>query len=270
MIVYPNAKINLGLNIIARRPDGFHEIESCFIPIGLSDTLELALTNGKTEIETEGIDIPGDIRENLCVKAWEIMHKQYQIPSVRIHLKKEIPIGAGLGGGSSDAAFMLKALNTFFKLNLPDNVLTDFASGLGSDCSFFIKNVPAIASGRGEKLHPFEIALGEYRLVLIYPGIHISTAEAYSLVEAMKPQVSIETILSDTPEDWPNRLNNDFEVSVFENYPLIGEIKDKLYSLGAVYASMSGSGSTVYGIFKKRIPQDLPGHFKDCFIWYEK
>jgi 4-diphosphocytidyl-2-C-methyl-D-erythritol kinase len=268
MIVHPNAKINLGLNILAKRSDGFHEIESCFLPIGLSDRIEIESVKGSTKIELSGIDIPGVSSENLCIKAWEKLHTDYQIPSVSIRLKKMIPIGSGLGGGSSDAAFILRALNSYFQLDISNEKLTRYAAQLGSDCAFFVNNIPAIARGRGEKLTPFAMDLEQYKLVLIYPGVHVSTAQAYASVYPCAPEECIEDILSDAPEYWQGRLINDFETSVFKTFPLIGEIKKHLYEKGAVYASMSGSGSSVYGFFKNKIPVKILEQFKKFFIWY--
>jgi 4-diphosphocytidyl-2-C-methyl-D-erythritol kinase len=270
MIIHPNAKINLGLNVVSKRPDGFHNIESCFLPIGLVDVLEIEVSDRETKIEISGIDIPGKIDENLCIKGWELIHKNYDIPPVNIKLKKVIPIGAGLGGGSSDAAFMLKLLNTIFKIGISDNELVEFATQLGSDCAFFVKNLPAIAKSKGEDLKLVTVSLGGYKLVLINPGLHISTAEAYSLVVPKYPLEDIEDILSDPPEKWTGRLVNDFELSVFKKYPKIRDIKDQLYELGAVYASMSGSGSSVYGFFKDKVPENIKDVFSGSFIWYDK
>lgn len=270
MIIHPNAKINLGLNIVSKRPDGFHNIESCFLPIDLKDKLEVDISVEDTDIEISGIDIPGEINQNLCIKAWEIIHKKYGIPPVRAKLTKMIPIGAGLGGGSSDAAFMLKLLNAIFEIKLTDNELVGLAAQLGSDCPFFVKNTPAIARSKGEDLKPVMVFLDGYKLVLINPGLHISTVEAYSLVVPKHPTENIERIISESPDTWTGRLVNDFELSVFKKYPQIGELKNKLYELGAIYASMSGSGSSVYGFFKEKVPDNLHKIFKGSFIWQQE
>ncbi len=269
MVVFPNGKINLGLNIISKRTDGFHEIETCFFPVGLCDILEIKATKGSTGFMSSGIEIPGNVSDNLCVRAWKLVHAEHKIPPVQIYLHKRIPIGAGLGGGSSDAAFMLKALNSCFSLQLSEEKLLSYASELGSDCSFFISNKTAIAKGRGEILAPWAIDLNLYKVALVYPEIHISTSEAYSSVRPHEPESRLEAVLSTPPGSWRGSLKNDFEEPVFNKYPEISGIKDKLYQLGAVYASMSGSGSTVFGIFKGSIPTTLSNHFKNMFTWYE-
>jgi 4-diphosphocytidyl-2-C-methyl-D-erythritol kinase len=269
MVVFPNSKINLGLNIISKRADGFHEIETCFFPVGLCDILEIKVAKDRTEFISSGIEIPGNVSDNLCVRAWELLRAEYKIPSVRIYLHKRIPIGAGLGGGSSDAAFMLKALNSCFNLQLSDEKLMAYASELGSDCSFFISNRTAIAKGRGEILTPWPVDLNPYKIFLVYPGIHISTSEAYSLISPQEPESRLETVLRTSPTVWCESLKNDFEESVFHQYPEINTIKDKLYKHGAVYASMSGSGSTVFGIFKGSVPTTISNHFESMFTWYE-
>lgn len=269
MLVFPNGKINLGLNIISKRADGFHEIETCFFPVGLCDILEIKAIKGKTEFISSGIEIPGAVSDNLCISAWKLIHAEYKIPPVRIYLHKRIPIGAGLGGGSSDAAFMLKALNSCFGLQLSEEKLLLYASELGSDCSFFISNKAAIAKGRGEILTPCPIDLNLYKVALVYPEIHISTSDAYSSVSPHEPENRLEGVLCTPPDSWRESLKNDFEEPIFNKYPEISNIKDKLYQLGAVYASMSGSGSTVFGIFKGSIPEDISCHFKNMFTWYE-
>lgn len=270
MIVFPNAKINLGLAITAKRSDGFHNLETVFYPIGLCDTLEvLEAPNSKKEItfSESGIPIPGDASSNLCIAAYKLVAKDYKLPSVKIHLHKKIPIGAGLGGGSSDAAYFLKALNLLFELNLSFGELHHYARKLGSDCSFFINNQPTFAIGKGDEMEAIPLSLKGKYLALIKPDISISTKEAYSNVVPMKPKNSVEKICLQSVSSWKNSLHNQFEDTIFTNYPDIKKIKEQLYALGATYASMSGSGSSVFGIFENEI--DLNQSFKGNFIWQE-
>ncbi|MCG8697822.1 MAG: 4-(cytidine 5'-diphospho)-2-C-methyl-D-erythritol kinase [Bacteroidales bacterium] len=252
MVVFPNAKINLGLNITRKRDDGFHEIESIFLPVDICDILEFVETD-KTSFESTGIEIPGEPMDNLCVKAWMILHETYKIPPVKIHLHKKIPIGAGLGGGSADCAFMFKALNDHFQLSIPGIQLEEYSAKLGSDCPFFIKNKPAWVTGRGEKLSPIDIDLSNYKILLVNPNIHVSTKEAYSGIVPQKPMKSILDFVANSVDTWQNEVVNDFEVSVFNKYPAIEKIKNQMLEIGAKYASMSGSGSSVYGIFDKDV-----------------
>lgn len=264
MLTFPNAKINIGLNIIEKRGDGFHNIESVFYPIELKDALEVARDKdaGSTGIRfsSSGIPIPGSSHENLCVKAYDLISKDYPLPPVKAHLHKAIPIGAGLGGGSADAAFFIKLLNDHFELGLAWGELHHYARQLGSDCSFFITNKPAFAEGRGDTYERIDLDLSKYFIAVVYPNIHIGTAEAYSGVKPKKPSYSLEqTILEKPVEEWKEIVHNDFEDSVFVKYPAIRSIKEKLYDRGALYASMSGSGSSVYGIFEKKI--DLRDEF---------
>jgi 4-diphosphocytidyl-2-C-methyl-D-erythritol kinase len=270
MILFPNAKINLGLNIVAKRPDGFHNIETCFIPIEICDILEFVEHNKKPAITITGIDVPGNPTENICLKAWELLHANYNIASVKIHLHKNIPVGAGLGGGSADAAFMIKGLNDFFKLGLTIDQLEEYASKLGSDCAFFIRNTPAFAEGRGEILTPVKIDIRNYKIILVNPGIHVSTREAYSLVNPKRPLNQLMEFLEKPLTTWQHAIINDFEEGVFSKYPEIAEIKKFLIQQGAVYASMSGSGSSVYGIFRDTIPVRVKDHFKNMFVWVQE
>ena len=251
MIVFPNCKINLGLNILRKREDGFHDLETVFFPVDLRDALEIIPSSNKTHITVTGISA-GNAENNLCLKAFNLLKKDYpQLPEIYIHLHKAIPIGAGLGGGSSDAAFMLQLLNEKFNLNIsPDNMLV-YALQLGSDCSFFLLNKPSIASGRGEILEPINLSLSGHKILLINPRIHISTAEAFKKINPVIPEKKIKNIILQPIETWKEELSNDFENYVFERYPLIKKIKTDLYKAGAEYAAMSGSGSTIFGIFKK-------------------
>ncbi|WP_226390589.1 4-(cytidine 5'-diphospho)-2-C-methyl-D-erythritol kinase [Penaeicola halotolerans] len=267
MVVFPNCKINLGLRITSKRNDGYHDIESCFIPVAWTDALEIVPSSKKTSFEQSGITIPGEAQDNLCLKAFKLLQKDFQLPEVQIHLLKNIPIGAGLGGGSADAAFTLKVLDQLFELYLDDFILEEYAAKLGSDCAFFIKNTPQIATGRGEILEPITLPqLNGRQLLLINPNIHISTQEAYSGVKPKKSESSLKDILIDTPlHQWKEHVYNDFEDSIFPKYPELAKIKSKLYETGALYAAMSGSGSTLFGIFDRTPPKlDLPSNYQ---VW---
>lgn len=255
MISFPNAKINLGLHVIARRPDGYHNISSCFYPIPWQDTLEI-IPSEKFSITTHGLPISGKSEDNLCYKAYQILKEKYSIPPVEIHLLKAIPMGAGLGGGSADGSFVLTMLNEHFELGINANQLEEYALMLGSDCPFFIKNKPAIAKGVGDELKLTGLSLKGHYIALYNPNIHISTKEAYSGVVPKKTEESIEEILALPISEWKNLLVNDFETSILPKYPKVKEAKQKMYEKGAIYASMTGSGSTVYGIFKKEIIEE--------------
>lgn len=264
MITFPNAKINLGLHILGKRKDGYHEIETCMVPIPLLDALEIILDK-KGGWESTGIQIPGEAKDNLILKAEKLLRKDFQgLPNLKIHLHKNIPMGAGLGGGSADGAFALKLMNNLFDLHLDDYFLEEYAAQLGSDCPFFIENTPKIARGRGEILSPAEVSLTGSYLVLINPGIHIGTKEAYSGVNPATPKVKIEEVLADRSR-WKEELVNDFEQSIFRNHPEIAAIKSQLYQAGAYYAAMSGSGSSVFGLFETKPSEiDFPEHYF-CF-----
>lgn len=251
MISFPNAKINLGLHITSKRKDGYHEIETCMVPIPLFDALEMILDKKSTWNST-GLDIPGDSKDNLILKAEKLLRKDFPgLPNLNIHLHKNIPMGAGLGGGSADGAFALKLMNNLFDLHLDDFFLEEYAEQLGSDCPFFIENTPKIARGRGEILEPIELSLKGSYLVLINPGIHVGTKEAYAGVIPAPPKVKLEEVLADRNR-WKAELVNDFESSIFKNHPEIAEIKNKLYEAGAFYSAMSGSGSSVFGLFAEK------------------
>jgi 4-diphosphocytidyl-2-C-methyl-D-erythritol kinase len=261
MISFPNAKINLGLHITAKRKDGYHEIETCMVPIPLFDGLEMILDKKPTWNST-GLDIPGDSKENLILKAEKLLRKDFpNLPNLNIHLHKNIPMGAGLGGGSADGAFALKLMNNLFDLHLDDFFLEEYAAQLGSDCPFFIENTPKIARGRGEILEPIDLSLKGIYLVLINPGIHVGTKEAYAGVTPAPSKIKLEEILADRTR-WKTELVNDFEASIFTNHPEIETIKSIMYAAGAFYAAMSGSGSSVFGLFEKQ-PSELesPDHY---------
>jgi len=257
MLVFPNAKINLGLQITERLPNGYHSINTCIYPIPLKDALEFVPARKKTSFNSSGSSIPTDGKDNLVLRAYKLLKRDFQLPEIDIHLHKNIPIGAGLGGGSADAAFMLKALNEYFQLFLDDSILEDYASQLGSDCPFFIANQPAMAAGTGTDVQSLDFNLSGLHMILIHPGIHISTQEAYSGVTPKAPSSDLtEVLLSKDFDRWRDELVNDFEESVFEKQPLLAEIKKELYDHGAVYAAMSGSGSSIFGLFEDK-PEDI-------------
>ncbi len=265
MICFPNAKINLGLHITSKRPDGYHEIETCMVPIPLFDALEMILDPKKTSFQSTGLEIPGEAKDNLILKAYSLLKKDFpSLPQLQIHLHKAIPMGAGLGGGSADAGFALTLMNNLFDLILDDFFLEEYAATLGSDCPFFIDNKPKIARGRGELLEPIDVNLSGSHLILINPGIHIGTKEAYAGVKPAPPKVNLVELIADRSR-WKDELVNDFEESVFKNHPEIAHIKAKLYHAGAYYASMSGSGSSVFGLFDEK-PKKMEWN-KDYFFF---
>lgn len=251
MIVFPNAKINLGLNIVSKRPDGYHNIETCFYPIPWNDALEIIVSD-KLTFTTSGLEIPGNTDTNLCLQAYHLVKEQYDIPLVHIHLHKVIPMGAGLGGGSADGAFTLKVLNDQFGLEISSEELEDMAGQLGSDCPLFIENKPVFAEGTGNDFSAIALSLKGKYIALINPEIHISTQEAYAGVIPQPPLRSIKKILQQPIDTWKEELKNDFEESIFKNHPKIEALKKRFYDEGAMYASMSGSGSSVFGIFEEK------------------
>jgi 4-diphosphocytidyl-2-C-methyl-D-erythritol kinase len=258
MVTFPNCKINLGLNIVNKRNDGFHDIETIFLPAQLKDALEI-IEKKDPEFSASGLTIEGEQKNNLCLKAYGLLRKDFPgLPPVQIHLHKTIPMGAGLGGGSADGAFTLKLLNKKFELDLSEKQLSDYSLQLGSDCPFFILNKPCFATGRGEKMEQVILDLSEFKIVIVHPAIHISTAWAFANVKPVKPVKSVKQIIQQSISTWKGELINDFEKPVFEKYPEIKKIKEELYNTGADYASMSGSGSAVYGIFKKEKAISLP------------
>ena len=268
MIIYPNAKINIGLNIIGKRPDGFHNIETIFYPIGLSDILEINISNNKINFKNTGLSVENkNFESNICYKAYQELNSDFSLKPIDIHLHKIIPFGAGLGGGSSDASFTLKAINSLMKLNLDNRALLKYAEKIGSDCPFFIINKPCYAIEKGNILTPIDLNLKGYYFILISPEIHVNTGMAYLGTTPKKPTKSLLDLIKQPIENWKETIKNDFEDSVFRNHPELKEIKDNLYNLGAIYASMSGSGSAVFGIFKNKI--DLQNSFNKYFIWTE-
>ncbi|NOQ26521.1 MAG: 4-(cytidine 5'-diphospho)-2-C-methyl-D-erythritol kinase [Bacteroidales bacterium] len=268
MIIYPNAKINIGLNITEKRQDGFHNIETIFYPIALSDILEINISNDKINFKNTGLSIENkSFESNICYKAYQELTSDFSLKPIDIHLHKIIPFGAGLGGGSSDASFTLKTINSLMKLNLNNNDLIRYAEEVGSDCPFFIINKPSFATEKGNILSPIDLNLKGYFLVLVHPGININTAKAYARTIPKRPKTSLLELIKQPIEDWKETIKNDFEDSVFKDHPILKDLKDQLYDLGASYASMSGSGSAVFGIFKNKI--DIQTNFSKCFTWTE-
>jgi 4-diphosphocytidyl-2-C-methyl-D-erythritol kinase len=264
MIAFPHCKINLGLNVVSKRADGFHDIETCFYPVHWRDVLEI-IPSTETRLNLSGISIPGDVTKNIALKAYELLRMDFNLEPIEIYLHKIIPHGAGLGGGSSDGAHALKLVNQLFELNLTINQLKSYALKLGSDCPFFIEPKPMLATGRGEILTPISMDLSGFNLLIVKPPVGVSTAEAYSNIVPTKPVHNLESILSEPISNWKSLLKNDFEETIFKNYPIISELKDKLYNLGAEFASMSGSGSAVFGIFKNKI--EIGDGFPDSEVW---
>jgi len=246
MIVYPNAKINIGLNVLEKQADGYHKLSSLFYPVNeLWDMLEI-LPAKHFSFSSSGLTIPGN--SNICIKAFELLKADFGIENVTMHLHKQIPIGAGLGGGSADGAFALKALNELFKLELSIIELEDYALQLGADCPFFIENLPKYITGIGEKMMNINLDLSPYKLKFIFPELHISTTEAYEGVIPNRPKTNLLDLIKQPIENWKKLVKNDFEISAFENYPQLKKMKEKLYADGAIYASMTGSGSVLYGV----------------------
>ncbi len=267
MITFPKAKINLGLRITGKRPDSYHDIETIFYPVGLSDALEFVLSPGKAEDEliVSGLEIKTKPNNNLVIKAVRVLRERQSIPVLKIHLHKAIPSGAGLGGGSSDAACMLKAINKYLHLNLGIQELKTIALEIGSDCPFFIDPVPSIATGRGEVLKPLKNLLEGYFIILLNSGISISTRDAYNNTFISSPGTSLEQLVMLHPSKWEKLIVNDFEDYAFKLYPMIAEIKKSLYRLGALYSSMSGSGSTIYGLFTRK--PEIPVKIRENIIY---
>lgn len=253
MITFPNAKINLGLNIVEKRPDGYHNLETIFYPIPLQDALEITPWEGgerKYKLAQSGIQIAGDDENNLVVKAYKLLDNLHNLPPIEINLLKHIPSGAGLGGGSADAAFMLCMLNQHFQLNIPNEQLEVYAAQLGADCAFFVENKPTFAEGIGNIFSPIELSLKGYKLLLVKPDIFVSTRDAFAQIKPKRPTISLKEVAKMPIEAWNTYMVNDFEESVFPQFPAIADIKAKLYDMGAIYASMSGSGSSVFALFK--------------------
>lgn len=269
MLTFPNGKINIGLRITDKRPDGFHNLQSCFYPIGWRDALEI-IPGDAFSFSSSGLPIPsgpttGPAAKNLCVSAYELLRADFNLPPVAMHLHKIVPIGAGLGGGSADAAFTLRLLNDLFSLALTTSQLEHYARQLGSDCAFFVQNRARYGTEKGDQFDDITLDLTGYHLVLVYPNLAISTAEAYAGVQPRMPKTSLSELLNAPLSEWRHTVHNDFEDSLFPAYPVLGQLKSQLYDTGALYASMSGSGSTVYGIFEK--PVDLSNQITHYRVW---
>lgn len=268
MIKFPNAKINIGLYITEKRPDGFHNLETVFFPVGWSDILELTISH-EVEFSSSGLAIPGDVESNLVMKAYRMLQTDFDLPSVKIHLHKQIPFGAGLGGGSSDGAFTLVLLNKYFELGLSGENLEEYAARLGSDCPFFIRNHPVFATGKGELMEPLHLSLNNWFILLVKPNFGVPTADAFRSIVPQKLTVSLKELIQLPVQEWKYAIENQFETSVFQRHPKIQEIKQTLYEMGATYASMSGSGSCVFGLFKE-IPQGIESHFPAPFLTFSQ
>ncbi len=252
MLAFANAKINIGLNVTEKLPDGYHNIQTVFYPVKIIDVVEITDASALS-CHVEGIDISGDREENICYKAFRLLQKDFDIPSQQITLLKNIPVGAGLGGGSSDAAHLIKIVNNKFNLGMTVPKMAQYASALGADCAFFIENKPVYAYGRGDQFKPVKLDLSAYQIVLVKPDVHVSTAEAYA---GMVPQANAENLpdlVAQPVNTWKAQVKNDFEPLVFRKYPEIKDVKTALYDSGALYAAMSGSGSSVFGIFDQSI-----------------
>jgi 4-diphosphocytidyl-2-C-methyl-D-erythritol kinase len=251
MISFPHAKINLGLSVLSKRSDGFHNLETIFYPLPFRDALEI-IPSDYTIFSMSGLPVPGEIRNNLVMKTYEKIKRNYpQTGNLEIYLHKAIPAGAGLGGGSSDAAEMILLINQIFDLHLPPEKLQEFALELGSDCPFFIQRLPCIASGRGEIMEAVSLDLSTYSILLVHPEIHIDTAWAFSKLRPALPEYRLKESIAEPIQNWRNTIRNDFEKPVFEAFPALKRMKDQLYAAGALYASLSGSGSGIFGIFPK-------------------
>lgn len=249
MRIEANAKINIGLSVVSKRADGYHNLETIFYPAPIADFIDIEECKGDTSLEIKGIAIDCDPKSNLVYKAWDMLHNEFDIPSVAITLEKNVPFGAGLGGGSSDASNTLKALNQMFNLGLTDAELEKYAVRLGADCPFFIKNKPVFASGIGNEFTPIELDLSKYTIKVVKPDVNVSTALAYKGITPKPADFNLLNINKLPIEEWKHYIKNDFELSVFPQFPEIEALKQQMYAHGAIYASMSGSGSAVFAIF---------------------
>lgn len=265
MVLFPNCKINLGLHILQKRADGFHNLETVFYPLPFTDALEIVHQQNHAEstLTVTGLAVDAPPEKNLCFKAFQLLKTDFPgLPQVQMHLHKVVPMGAGLGGGSANAAFTLLLLNKKFNLQLTQSQLLAYALALGSDCPFFIINKPCFATGRGERLTEIELNLSAYTIVLVNPKIHINTGWAFKNLNNKSPEITVAKAISMPVTAWKHALTNQFEEAVFAHYPEIGHIKKQLYQQGAVYAAMSGSGSTVFGLFLEKQPQlHFPEHY---------
>lgn len=272
MIVFPHAKINIGLQVTERRPDGYHNLDTVFYPIPLHDALEVIEAKEAEydcRLHLSGVEIAGDPNTNLVVRAYRLLATDYPLPSVDIYLHKHIPTGAGLGGGSADASFMLRLLNEMYALNINNEQLEAYATQLGADCPFFITGTPVYATGIGNEFHPITLDLSGLYLVVVKPDVFISTKEAYSMVRPEMPKMTLDKKIAAPISEWRHTISNDFEKGIFSIHPELQEIKEKLYELGAVYAAMSGSGSALFGLFTEPI-EKIESYFPECFCEQQK
>lgn len=278
MLTFPCAKINLGLNITSKREDGYHNLETIFYPVPLTDALEVKLmhddfpSNEPCDLKITGNAVDCDEKNNLVVKAYTLLAQDFKLPRVHTHLVKRIPMQAGLGGGSADGAFMIRLLDERFRLNMGIAEMERYASRLGSDCAFFITTEPSFATGRGEVLEPVNIAeqnLQGYYIAIVKPAIAVSTREAFQQIICRQPEHCCRDIVHQPVETWKTVLTNDFEEPAFKQHPELADIKQRLYDLGAVYAQMSGSGSAFFGLFRTE-PQQLKSNFPDCYTFTTK
>ncbi len=273
MIAFPNAKINIGLNIVSKRHDGYHNLNTVFYPVPLNDVLEIIDSpDGNTSFTLVDAAQNQDqnlLENNLCLRAYRLLQNDYSLPPVHIVLKKNIPTGGGLGGGSSDSAFTLKLLNQKFELQLTANQLAGYALQLGADCPFFIFNTPHFAQGIGETLSPASLSLKGQWICLVFPQIHISTPEAFRNITPKTPAFNLQNISAWAKNEWKEKVTNDFEPPVFSMFPQLAEIKSQLYTSGAWYAAMSGTGSTVYGLFEQQVEISFPNHYKVKWLLLE-
>ena len=263
MVVFPPCKINLGLAVVGKRPDGYHDLETGFYPVPFTDVLE-AIPAPRFSFTTTGLPIDGEPESNLAVKAFRLLEAEIGIPAVKMHLHKIVPMGAGLGGGSSDGAYALRLMCSLFELELTEAQLSGYALRLGSDCPFFLQDKPMMGKGRGEKLAAVDVDLSGKHLVVVVLPIHVSTKEAFSGVAPKTPSFDVADLLGGPISDWKRALQNDFETSVFKRHPEIARCKEQLYDMGALYSSMTGTGSGVYGIFEKPLPVPITNRFPDA------
>lgn len=270
MLSFPHAKINIGLHIVEKRADGYHNIETIFYPLKLRDALEILPSEGDGSFQISGLEINDNPNDNLCLKAFRLLKQDFsKIPNLQMHLHKVIPFGAGLGGGSSDAAFTIEMLNTFFSLGLNKSQKQDYCRKIGSDCAFFLETKPVYAYEKGDRFTDCELNLSAYKLVLVKPSFGISTAEAYAAVHPQKREILLPEMVQKPILEWKNCIENDFEKSLFPRYPQLAVIKEHLYDLGALYASMTGSGSAFFALFNKQTLIPFKKEFPDCFVWEE-
>ena len=267
MITFPCAKINIGLQVTERRPDGYHNLDTIFYPIPLHDALEVVPAESEgydCRLHLSGVNIEGAPDTNLVVRAYRLLANDFALPPVDIYLHKHIPTGAGLGGGSADASYMLRLLREMYDLNVSDEQLETYAAKLGADCPFFITGRPVYATGIGNEFHPIDLDLSGWHLVVVKPDVFVSTKEAYSMVRPAKPEVTLDQKIALPLDEWKESISNDFEEGIFALHPELNDIKAKLYALGARYAAMSGSGSALFGLFEQPLA-DVEEHFPGCF-----